>query len=49
VIEGVDYKEGNIMTGKRDDVNPFQPSAPYSTGTIPRHGNKPPGADFEGE
>jgi hypothetical protein len=36
------------MTGKEDD-NPYKPSAPYSTGTVPRHGNKPPGVDFEGE
>jgi hypothetical protein len=37
------------MTGKKDGNNPNKPSAPYSTGTLPKHGNRPPGVDFEGE
>jgi hypothetical protein len=37
------------MTGKQDGDSPHKPSAPYSTGTIPKHGNRPPGVDFEGE
>lgn len=36
------------MTGKKDGDNPNKPSAPYSTGTIPKHGNRPPGVEFEG-
>ncbi|PNF35665.1 SSUH2-like protein [Cryptotermes secundus] len=36
------------MTGKKNGDNPSKPSAPYSTGTIPKHGNRPRGVDFEG-
>jgi hypothetical protein len=37
------------MMGTEDEDSPYKPSAPYSTGTIPKHGSKLPGTAFEGE
>jgi hypothetical protein len=37
------------MMVTEDEDNPYKPSAPYSTGTIPKHGSKLPGTAFEGE